>query len=159
MSRKTSRRRTHRRKNPSLGTVLRRPAVQLGILAAAALAFVLIALAGNQGSAPAASLPPEINVDQAYQKYQEGVFFLDVRTVEEWNEYHIPNTTLIPLDELPNRLDEVPRDREIVVVCRSGNRSQVGRDILLNAGFTQVTSMAGGVKTWRSAGYPVTGGP
>ncbi|RME89622.1 MAG: rhodanese-like domain-containing protein [Anaerolineae bacterium] len=114
-------------------------------------------MTGNRSGASA--LPPEISVDQAYEKYQAGAFFLDVRTVEEWNEYHIPNATLIPLDELPNRLDEVPRDREIVVVCRSGNRSQVGRDILLDAGFPRVTSMAGGVKTWRSAGYPVVSGP
>ena len=50
---------------------------------------------------------------------------------------------------------EVPRDREIVVVCRSGNRSQQGRDILLNAGYTQVTSMQGGLNEWRASGYPV----
>jgi len=41
------------------------------------------------------------------------------------------------------------------VVCRSGNRSQEGRDILLEAGFEDVTSMAGGVLDWREAGYPV----
>jgi rhodanese-related sulfurtransferase len=52
-------------------------------------------------------------------------------------------------------LNEVPRDRQIVVVCRSGNRSQQGRDILLNAGFEQVTSMTGGLNEWRASGYPV----
>lgn len=55
--------------------------------------------------------------------------------MEEWNEYHVPNTTLIPLDALASRLDELPRDRQIGMVCRSGNRSQAGRDILLRAGF------------------------
>jgi hydroxyacylglutathione hydrolase len=78
-----------------------------------------------------------------------------VRTAEDWNEFHAPDTTLIPLDELEARLDEVPRDREIVVVCRSGNRSQQGHDILLNAGFEQVTSMSGGLNEWRSKGYPI----
>jgi rhodanese-related sulfurtransferase len=82
-----------------------------------------------------------------------------VRTVEEWEEGHIPDSTLIPLDELPTRLSEVPGDREIVVVCRSGNRSQVGRDILLDAGFEQVTSMSGGVNEWKSLGYPIESGP
>jgi rhodanese-related sulfurtransferase len=80
---------------------------------------------------------------------------LDVRTQEEWNEFHAPNTTLIPLDQLASRLNEVPTDREIVVVCRSGNRSQQGRDILLNAGFEQVTSMTGGLNEWQASGYPV----
>jgi rhodanese-related sulfurtransferase len=52
-------------------------------------------------------------------------------------------------------VSEVPRDKEIVVVCRSGNRSQQGRDILLDAGFAQVTSMTGGLNEWRAKGYPI----
>jgi rhodanese-related sulfurtransferase len=83
---------------------------------------------------------------------------LDVRTQEEWDEYHVPNTTLIPLDQLPNRLSEVPKDKEIVVICRSGNRSQQGRDILLNAGYT-ATSVTGGVKEWYAKGYDIEGAP
>ncbi|MBI4731971.1 MAG: rhodanese-like domain-containing protein [Chloroflexi bacterium] len=102
-------------------------------------------------------LPLEITVEEAYLKYQEGVFFLDVREQEEWDAFHIPETTLIPLSELPDRLSELPRDRQIVVVCRSGNRSQLGRDTLLQAGFTNVTSMTGGVTEWSSAGYPIEG--
>lgn len=105
------------------------------------------------------TLPPEITVPEAFEKYQSGSYFLDVRQPEEWAEYHAPNSTLIPLGELPNRLNELPRDQEIVVVCRSGNRSQQGRDVLLNAGFSQVTSMAGGLKEWKSAGYPTVSGP
>ncbi len=100
-------------------------------------------------------LPLNISVDQAYALYQDGAFFLDVREPSEWEEYHAPGTTLIPLGELASRLDEVPRDRPIVVVCRSGNRSQQGRDILLQAGFSQVTSMDGGLKAWRARGYPI----
>ncbi len=102
-------------------------------------------------------LPLEISVEEAYQLYQEGVFFLDVREQEEWDAFHIPETTLIPLGELPDRLSELPRDRQIVVVCRSGNRSQLGRDTLLQAGFTNVTSMTGGVTEWSNAGYPIEG--
>ena len=68
-------------------------------------------------------------------------------------------TTLIPLDELPNRLSELPKDQEIVVICHSGNRSQQGRDILLNAGFN-ATSMTGGLLAWYDKGYPLyTTGP
>ena len=100
-------------------------------------------------------LAAEISVAEAKAKYDNDVFVLDVRTQAEWDEFHIPGTTLIPLDELESRVDEVPRDQEVVVVCRSGNRSQVGRDTLLAAGFEQVTSMAGGVSAWRTAGYPI----
>lgn len=105
-------------------------------------------------------MPEEITIDQANEIYgEEGVFFLDVRTQEEWNDFHAPDSTLIPLDELPTRLNEVPQDKDIVVVCRSGNRSQQGRDILLQGGFRRVTSMAGGLNAWRDKGYPITSGP
>jgi rhodanese-related sulfurtransferase len=56
-------------------------------------------------------------------------------------------------------VSEVPADQEIVVVCRSGNRSQSGRDILREAGLARVTSMAGGLKEWKAAGYPTETGP
>ncbi len=101
------------------------------------------------------AISSNISVDEAYEIYDGGGYLLDVRTQEEWDEYHIPGTTLIPLDQLESRVDEVPRDQDVVVVCRSGNRSQVGRDILYEAGFTQVTSMDGGVSEWRASGYPI----
>lgn len=108
---------------------------------------------------PAGALPPEISVAEAAVKRDAGAFILDVRQPEEWNQVHIPGSTLIPLGELEARVREVPQGREIVVVCRSGNRSATGRDILSDASFAQVTSMAGGVTQWQSAGYPTVSGP
>jgi rhodanese-related sulfurtransferase len=96
----------------------------------------------------------EISAAEAAALRDDGAFILDVREPEEWAEYHIPGSTLIPLGELQSRANELPRDREIVVVCRSGNRSAEGRDILLDAGFTQVTSLAGGLRDWQAQGYP-----
>jgi rhodanese-related sulfurtransferase len=139
-----------------LSAYLRNPAVQFGILALVALVVYLIA--SSAGGTGTSALAREISVDEAHKMYQGGTFVLDVRTQEEWDEYHVPNTTLIPLDQLPNRLSEVPKDKEIVVICRSGNRSQQGRDILLNAGY-KATSMAGGVKEWYAKGYDIEGAP
>lgn len=127
--------------------------------AAATIVLVLAAFFFWQSSGAGGGLPAEIAVAQAAAKRDAGAFILDVRQPEEWNEYHVPGSTLIPLGELASRLNEVPRDREIVVVCRSGNRSQQGRDILQQAGFEQVTSMAGGLSEWRAAGYPTVAGP
>lgn len=126
----------------------------LTLLAVSSLSISGCSTAPVAGADAPAVLPEEISVDEAYRKYQEGVFVLDVRTQEEWDDFHAPNTTLIPLNELESRLDELPQDEEIVVVCRSGNRSQVGRDILRNNGFEQTTSMSGGLAAWRAAGYP-----
>jgi rhodanese-related sulfurtransferase len=139
-----------------LPAFLRRPAVQLAMVVFVAFIIYLIASAGGNG---ANGLTRDVSTDEAYQMYQQsGTFVLDVRTQEEWDEYHAPNTTLIPLDQLQNRLSEVPKDREILVVCRSGNRSQQGRDILLTAGYN-ATSMTGGLKEWYAKGYPIEGAP
>ena len=129
-------------------------------IAAVALAVlaIIVFTGGGNGGANDLTLAPEINTQTAKQMFDDGAFMLDVRTPEEWNQYHVDGATLIPLDELEARVDEVPRDREIIVICNSGNRSQVGRDILLNAGFANVTSIAGGIQGWMSAGYDFVSG-
>jgi rhodanese-related sulfurtransferase len=111
------------------------------------------------GAPQAASLPTEISVADAAARRAAGAVVLDVREPSEWNELHVPGATLIPLGELAARVNEVPKDREVVVICRSGNRSQEGRDILKRAGFTQVTSVAGGIRQWQAAGYETVTGP
>jgi rhodanese-related sulfurtransferase len=113
----------------------------------------------SRNTTAASSYPLEISVEEAVAKQEAGAFVLDVREPDEWNEAHIAGTTLIPLGELQARVNELPKDQEIVVVCRSGNRSAQARDLLLNEGFTQVTSMAGGLNQWKAVGYPTVSGP
>lgn len=122
--------------------------VGLGIVVLAAAAFLLF----RPGSTPSTEISPA----QAYEKYQQGAYFLDVRTQAEWDQGHIARSTLIPLDSLQSRLNELPRDQDIVVVCRSGVRSKEGATILRQAGFTRVTCMTGGLEAWVAAGYPLT---
>ncbi len=116
------------------------------------VAIVVAALLLLRPSGPAVA---EITPALAYEKYQAGALVVDVRTQDEWNQGHIAKSVLIPLDQLPNRLDELPKDREILVVCHTGVRAQDGAKILLNAGFTQVSSLSGGLQAWVEAGYPV----
>lgn len=130
--------------------------LQTGLVVLLVAAVLLVAVflfrsIGQTGS----SLAATISTEEGYKLYQqEGVFVLDVREQYEWDEFHVPNTTLIPLGELAARVNEVPKDAKIVVICNSGNRSDQGRDILKQAGFSNVTSMDGGVQAWRSLGYP-----
>lgn len=140
-----------------LTSAFRTPGAQIAFLLVVALVvYLLLQMAGARNNQAATNtLASTISVGEAYDLYQKGAFVLDVRPLEEWDEFHAPDSTLIPLDQLPSRLNEVPRDRQIVVVCRSGNRSQQGRDLLLNAGFAQVTSMAGGLNEWRANGFPI----
>ena len=121
-----------------------------------AVAFVVIAGAVILLLRSKSSLPSEIQPAQAYDMYQNGAYFLDVRTQAEWDQGHIARSTLIPLDSLPGRLSDLPRDQDIVVICRSGVRSKEGAAILRQAGFTRVTCMTGGLQAWVAAGYPLT---
>ena len=124
------------------------------------IVLALIAIIGivvlNQTPPSAPTLAKEITVSEAAKLRDQGAFILDVREHDEWTQGHIPGATLIPLGELPNRLNEVPKDKTVVVVCRTGHRSAQGRDILLNAGYTTVTSITGGMTQWQLEGYPIT---
>jgi rhodanese-related sulfurtransferase len=139
-----------RRSFPTWGWVL----IALAIIAAAVI--VLPQLTQQNASS---ILPKEVNVATAAQLRDGGAFMLDVREQSEWESFHMPGATLIPLASLDDRLSELPKDQDIVVVCRSGNRSATGRDILLNAGFTNVTSMSGGMNQWQAQGLPTETGP
>ena len=103
------------------------------------------------------TLPLEVDVHQAAEYREEGFFMLDVREPDEWAAGHMPGATLIPLGELGERFAELPTDQSIVVYCRSGNRSAVARDFLLEM-FPSTTSMAGGFNDWVAAGYEVETG-
>ena len=132
-------------------------------LVAVAVTFVIVAIlfASNSVSPPVPagnSLPADINTAMGYQKFEEGAFLLDVRTEEEWEEYHIDGATMIVLDQLESRVNEVPFDQEVIIICNSGNRSIVARDILLAAGHTSVSSILGGIQGWMAAGHDVVSG-
>ncbi|MES2306180.1 MAG: molybdopterin-synthase adenylyltransferase MoeB [Gemmatimonadota bacterium] len=77
-----------------------------------------------------------------------GAVLLDVREPWEFAIAHIPGSELVPLGELPARLAEIPRHREVVTICHHGMRSMKARDLLLRAGFARVRSLAGGVDAW-----------
>ncbi len=97
----------------------------------------------------------EISVEDAAKLRDQGALILDVREQSEWDQFHIPEAKLIPLGSLSGQLASVPKDKTVVVVCRTGRRSAEGRDILIKAGYTNVTSMAGGVTEWQAKGLPV----
>ena len=82
------------------------------------------------------------------------VTLIDVRNPDEFAAGHIPGAALIPLPELAGRLDEVPTDREIHVVCQSGARSAQATELLTEAGVDAV-SVSGGTKAWISSGREV----
>ncbi len=83
---------------------------------------------------------------------------LDVRQHDEYAQGHVPGALHLMGGDLPDRLSELPRDRPIVTICRSGYRSAVEAGLLARAGFKDVTSIDTGVPAWRRAGLPVERG-
>ena len=84
------------------------------------------------------------------------VHVVDVRGPEEYNDKlgHIPNAQLMPLNELQQRVDELPTDKPIVTVCQSGRRSGQATVILKKQGVNRVASMRGGMLQWNQANLP-----
>ena len=82
---------------------------------------------------------------------------VDVREPEEWAETGVPQgAVLIPLGDLESRAAaELAADGPVYVICRSGNRSQTGSDILVGLGFSEVYNVDGGITAWLAAGLPV----
>ena len=96
---------------------------------------------------------PNIKIADVQKKInaKNNILLLDVRTATEFNGplSHIAGAVLLPIQELEQRVDELNehKEKEIIVICRSGNRSQTGTRILISHGFNAV-NMLGGMKAW-----------
>jgi sulfur-carrier protein adenylyltransferase/sulfurtransferase len=76
---------------------------------------------------------------------------LDVRMEPEYEEFHLPGARLLPLPDLPDQLDGLPKDKPVVVYCRSGMRSAAAAKLLAAAGFPRIINMLGGATAWQGA--------
>ncbi len=134
-----------------------------------AVLFVLVIMAmlplasctGANPPAPTAqvnvnALPANVTVAQTKALLgRSDVVILDVREQQEYDEGHIPGVKLIPTGQVPNRLNEIPKDKPVIVTCRTGNRSASVTRLLRERGYTNVHNMEGGIVAWQGAGYPV----
>lgn len=97
----------------------------------------------------------EIDIDGLREQLhgEQDAVLIDVREPAEYAEAHVPGARLIPMGQLASRLDEVPRERTVYVICRTGNRSgQMGP--LLDAHGYDSVNVVGGTKAWVEAGHP-----
>lgn len=86
---------------------------------------------------------------------EKDVFLLDVRTLEEYNEAHIKDANLIPIQELEQNINKIPKDKKVVVYCARGKRSANACVMLKDKGLKELYNVEGGIKQWKSEGYPV----
>lgn len=95
---------------------------------------------------------PDIDINQSKEKIKNGAILVDVREQNEYDDQHIPGSILIPLSEFAERFEELPKDKPLVMQCRSGARSARAGEHLLANGYTDVVNMAGGILAWAEAG-------
>ncbi len=92
---------------------------------------------------------------------KQGALLLDVREPDEFATEHAPTAQLIPLEQFSARMQEVAayKDKPVIVMCRTGRRSAKAAQLLQDAGFSQVSSVEGGIEAWKKAGLEVVAEP
>lgn len=98
---------------------------------------------------------PALTLSEFIAHREQGEVVLDVRGEGEWMAGHIPESLNLPVGDLDLRLDELPRERLLMVHCQTGARAAIAASLLLARGFGNVRLFSGGFSEWRSAGQPV----
>ena len=120
-------------------------------LALVALLIAAAALAGDP-------VPTPVTADKVHERQQQkdaSLFVLDVRAPEEYAAGHVPGAVNIPHDQVASRLAEVPKDKDVVLYCRSGRRSALAGEVLAGSGYTRLQLMQGDMPGWTAKGWPV----
>jgi rhodanese-related sulfurtransferase len=120
----------------------------LGLVAAAAVSFAAFA---NGELAPLSQ--------EAYlalpKSGEQAPFVLDVRAPEEFVTGHVPGAVNIPHEQVAARMAEVPKDKEVVLYCRSGRRAAMAAEVLAANGYTRLKHLEGDMPAWIEKGRPV----
>lgn len=111
------------------------------------------------GTTSGSTAGTNVTVEEAKRKLDAGeATLIDVREPNEWREGHVAGAKHIPLGQLTLHTAEIPRDREVLLLCRSGSRSALATQMLRQQGFEQARNVDGGVLAWTRRGYPLRSG-
>lgn len=94
---------------------------------------------------------PTVTVDEV----AADAYLLDVREDDEWVAGHAPDANHMPMMQIPARIEEIPADRDVVVICRVGGRSAQVVAYLQQHGLTRTINLDGGMSDWAAAGRPM----
>ena len=139
----------------------RRALAALLMVGAMSVAFMTIATAGEPAatapaSAAAAVAPMSQEALLEHQsRHPDHLFVLDVRTPQEYAEGHVPGAVNVPYDQLASRLAEVPKDKDVVLYCKSGRRAGIAADVLAANGYTRLSHLEGDMPAWVAKGHAV----
>lgn len=97
----------------------------------------------------------EADVATSAAAVADGALLVDVREAFEWQEGHARGAVHVPMMEVPSRMDELPREAPIYLICATGNRSGRVAEYLVQNGFTRPINVRGGTVAWQRAGLPI----
>lgn len=105
------------------------------------------------------TLVKEICPTTTQQWVKNGALLVDVREKDEVTElaYDVPNIINIPLSEFEERFNEIPKHKDVVMVCKGGGRSLRAAGLLVNHGYAKVVNMQHGIARWVQKGFPTKG--
>jgi len=103
-------------------------------------------------------VPAEVDIDELARVRDAGdIALIDVRRRDEYEEFHVPGALLIPLDELPDRLAELPSVSPLYIICRTGHRSGIAADFLSEQKLEAI-NVVGGSLAWMKSGKEIATG-
>jgi phage shock protein E len=120
----------------------------------AAWLLILVAAVARAGAPEVRPVSQDELLDRQKSATQ-APYVLDVRTPEEYVAGHVPGAVNIPHDKLASRIAEVPKDRDVVLYCRSGRRAGLAAEVLAAGGYTRLEHLAGDMTAWTEQGRPV----
>lgn len=104
---------------------------------------------------------PSVDATEAARRLSEGdassgPLLVDVREDYEFRALRVPGAVLVPMSTLAERVESLPKDRPLLVMCAAGRRSMVVAEFLGRHGFGEVTNVEGGIDAWQRAGLPIS---
>lgn len=117
------------------------------------LALIMVCIVWSQAMAGARDISSK--EAKALLEKNRNVFLLDVRTPQENSQARLPGTVLIPINEFERRINEVPKNRAILVYCAVGARSKPVAEFLSRSGYKDVYNMTDGIVGWYRNGFPL----
>ena len=146
-------------------TPSRRILTALLIAGAMSFACLSIATAGEPLATAPASVPARAAVAVApmsqeallehLSRHPDHLFVLDVRTPQEYAEGHVPGAVNVPYDQLPSRIADIPKDKDVVLYCKSGRRAGIAAETLAANGYTRLSHLEGDMPAWAAKGHAV----
>lgn len=115
----------------------------------------LLLMAFSRGSSSGSSIAAISPLDAKTKLSHKGVVMIDVREPDEYRSGHVKGAKLMPLSSVPQRWQELKSFDEVIVICRSGNRSMMACRQLSTLGIANVSNLSGGMMAWASAQLPV----